>query len=880
MNKIKFLIYCNHTISCGSRTGVQRVVLNIIQALSMQGKCELVKWDSLDGQLRYLDSEDLQNIFGGDSIPAGIQINLFSQRVNYRFGDVIDDPDSTWLIFPEIPFHTPNGNHIFSKLISQSREYGIRFATIFYDLIPLLDKNYDEYRGLHEEYLLELVRSDLIVPISYHASETLVNYYQEHLPNDDILSSIAQKIIPISLGQTHFNYPNNAVLIADDNPSKDRIKILLLGTIEPRKQQLRALRLITEIIDEHPNSPNIEVNVVGSLHPLCADEFNRLCKENDYICYHSYVDEKSLGHLISDSTFSIFASYLEGYGLPIVESIAAGVPCLTASFGSMAEIGSMGGCLLVDVIDDKDFKDGIWRLISEPKLITKLRNESLNAKLKTWEDYVIDLHNICLKHTHGDPVEIRSFVSTKAGVVDRDIKTAQSLVWFEAKGSKDVRKNSYMTGFPVANRKSGSRFIGVSVEVADLSFLTFSEFSAIADADVIGFISQDSLDNFLLQAQSKEINNLLSESIFVQSDISLRHQSIKSELQKKMLSGKINLQIAANEIAISKLSSAMIKRKAITLPTLEIVISTYNRSKFVELNVAWILNLIERHEGRVTLLVVDNASTDDTAAVLAKFHSKPYFKYISHAVNVGMLGNLRECSINASGDFVWMIGDDDYISPDAIERILSVVDKLPRLPLIYCNFGVYHRIIPSSEDSPHIFFNEMQFLAPNPSSDMETSVNKVVEEHDNLFTAIYPIVLRHDLASACFNYPFDGKPFSNLVESIPTSKLLLGSYRYAPCFWLAKPAIVGNVNNSWSKHRPRWHLVIMPILFQLARDAGVNSRILLHWAKVHWDLFIDSANIAIKSQIPAHIEVDKDIPRAEITFLRKITLPHEMEIEK
>ena len=49
---------------------------------------------------------------------------------------------------------------------------------------------------------------------------------------------------------------------------------------------------------------------------------------------------------------TVFASLHEGFGLPVAESLASGTPVITSNFGSMADIASQGGALLVDPRDD------------------------------------------------------------------------------------------------------------------------------------------------------------------------------------------------------------------------------------------------------------------------------------------------------------------------------------------------------------------------------------------------------------------------------------------------------------------------------------------------------------------------------------------------
>lgn len=195
--------------------------------------------------------------------------------------------------------------------------------------------------------------------------------------------------------------------------------------------------------------------------------------------------------------------------------------------------------------------------------------------------------------------------------------------------------------------------------------------------------------------------------------------------------------------------------------------------------------------------------------------------------------------------FVWMVGDDDYIVPSELGSILAVLREHPGLPLVLVNFGVYYRDNFSVDDHAERFIAEQVKLAPEPRPSGLYKVAAIATEHDNLFTAIYPIIFRNDLAAACFNYPFRGAPFSNLVESIPTTKLILESYADAPCYWHAPIGIVGNGVNSWSRWRMRWHGAIMAETLALADIANIDSKTLYRWSKVQWDLFTEA-----KTQFP------------------------------
>jgi hypothetical protein len=251
---------------------------------------------------------------------------------------------------------------------------------------------------------------------------------------------------------------------------------------------------------------------------------------------------------------------------------------------------------------------------------------------------------------------------------------------------------------------------------------------------------------------------------------------------------------------------------------------------------------------------------------------------VENANNVGMLGNLRVCAAGLFAPYVWLTGDDDFIVPGRIQAVLDQIDQEPGLPLMVHNFAVYHRAGFSPSDHARTFLRERQHLAPAPSPDGIRPINQIAGEHDNLYTAIYPLVFRSDVLAACFDYPFTGVPFGDLTECIPTTKLLLGTYRYAGARWFAEVGIVGNAHNSWSSHRPRWHLILMPMAFQLAHDAGVDPERVWHWLRHHKGLFQEAVDICIENEATAHLDKPKDLAFAEWAFREKIEVDERLRL--
>ncbi|EJU11041.1 glycosyl transferase family protein [Sphingomonas sp. LH128] len=111
------------------------------------------------------------------------------------------------------------------------------------------------------------------------------------------------------------------------------------------------------------------------------------------------------------------------------------------------------------------------------------------------------------------------------------------------------------------------------------------------------------------------------------------------------------------------------------MPTLSICIPTYNRSACL----AELLDsILAENSADVEVVVGDDASPDDTEAVAATYADRlARFTYFRHPVNVGVDGNIAAVAARATGDYVWLMGDDDRIERGGIRRVLSALSAWP-----------------------------------------------------------------------------------------------------------------------------------------------------------------------------------------------------------
>jgi len=110
-------------------------------------------------------------------------------------------------------------------------------------------------------------------------------------------------------------------------------------------------------------------------------------------------------------------------------------------------------------------------------------------------------------------------------------------------------------------------------------------------------------------------------------------------------------------------------------PLLTIAIPTFNRAPYLrELLSALFDQLIA--QPRVELIVSDNASPDETPALIQGYQDRGLrIRYIRNETNIGADANFLQCFELARGKYVWIVGDDDIIPSGALDRVLYFLDS-------------------------------------------------------------------------------------------------------------------------------------------------------------------------------------------------------------
>ncbi|MEJ1958892.1 MAG: glycosyltransferase [Nitrosomonadales bacterium] len=388
---MKLYYFVDHTSRYPGFSGVQRVVRGLARSLLEVG-CEVVfvAWDPQQKALVLVDRNMLNNIarHQGPLLPMNeldfYPANFGKSKPLHEY--VIAPLAPAWLIVPEVTHITFHAEPPTQGIIEYSARHGLKTAFIFYDAIPLKHPDYADAELKHSEYMQQLALADLIIPISRFAADDLVSFFLNRLYFQvETLPQIAPLLLPTEVLDRERSMPTYS-----GNPPK---LVLVVGTVEPRKNQLGLLHAFQRFCDQHPEH-EARLVLVGGLHPAGARDVLKAIWKNEKVKYVEYVDDKELNNYYTECDFTVFPSVEEGYGLPIVESLWFGKPCLCADFGSMGEVAEGGGCLTVDTKSPELLYGALSSLLLQPDTLNTLKDEIKTRKFTTWRDYGLNVKQL------------------------------------------------------------------------------------------------------------------------------------------------------------------------------------------------------------------------------------------------------------------------------------------------------------------------------------------------------------------------------------------------------------------------------------------------------------------------------------------------------
>jgi len=111
-------------------------------------------------------------------------------------------------------------------------------------------------------------------------------------------------------------------------------------------------------------------------------------------------------------------------------------------------------------------------------------------------------------------------------------------------------------------------------------------------------------------------------------------------------------------------------------PLLTIAIPTFNRSSYLDRALNYLTSQPGITSKDVEIIISDNCSSDDTSVTVSKYISTGVnITYIRNESNIGAEKNVVQCFNIAKGQFIWIMGDDDFLIPNTLSRIVSLLSS-------------------------------------------------------------------------------------------------------------------------------------------------------------------------------------------------------------
>jgi len=205
-------------------------------------------------------------------------------------------------------------------------------------------------------------KADHVIAVSQYAVEELV----EHFGVDERRISV----VPNGVDEAWLEAPAPAAVTATLEAYGLRSGyFLFVGTLQPRKN-------VERLLDAYLGLPQAvreerQLVIVGNAGARSEGLLRRIAAANQngaaVLWLNRLTDGDQLRHVYAGAGVFVFASLYEGFGIPVLEAFASGVPVVTSNVTSLPEVAG-GAALEVDPLDAGAIRAAMLALVREPAL--------------------------------------------------------------------------------------------------------------------------------------------------------------------------------------------------------------------------------------------------------------------------------------------------------------------------------------------------------------------------------------------------------------------------------------------------------------------------------------------------------------------------------
>src|ERR1700733_1239353 len=277
-------------------------------------------------------------------------------RTYLHLGRVFAANAAPWL--PLLRWTMPKADvfHVSNQIRFPPR--GVKLTATLYDMTVRLMPEFHTAANIQADESLAkhiLARADRLIAIS------------ENTKRD------AARLLGLDTERIEVIYPSvpEAYFGAHPRPSQQPY-ILYLGTLEPRKN-------VDTLLDAWSGfrfRSDFDLVIAGASGWAAEKTLARLAARPPGVRYLGYVAEDELPGLMAGASAFVYPSLYEGFGFPVAQAMAAGIPVITSNTSCLPEIAGQAA-LLVDPRSPADIKLAMEKLLTSPELQQQLRTAGI-----------------------------------------------------------------------------------------------------------------------------------------------------------------------------------------------------------------------------------------------------------------------------------------------------------------------------------------------------------------------------------------------------------------------------------------------------------------------------------------------------------------------
>lgn len=374
------LLDATHTSHTRAQTGIQRVVRSLFAELEKRAAAAAICFDPHQHVWRRLDAGELATLRdrSGASRSRGARWTLAQKlagRARRLLGRRPALPPADALVVPEL--FSPKVAAQLPELFA--RVSGPRIA-VFHDAIGLKFPELTPPATVARlpAYLRELARFDGVAAVSADSAESLREFWRWA----GVDTTPPVHTIPLGVDPVAPSAP------AGSQPPR----VLCVSTIEGRKNHLALLDAAEALWRE---GLAFELDLIGlpraDTAAAALARIAALQQAGRPLVLHGTVTDEQLHAAYARASFTVYPSLIEGFGLPVLESLQHGRPCICSAQGALGEAARGGGALALAGVSAPEIAAAMRQLLTDPALASALATQAQARKFRSWSDYATDL---------------------------------------------------------------------------------------------------------------------------------------------------------------------------------------------------------------------------------------------------------------------------------------------------------------------------------------------------------------------------------------------------------------------------------------------------------------------------------------------------------